>query len=109
MKPPAQVRIGSKVLPLKADSAACKAGGVTGQALIDDFYVIYDDHRPGEVLKDSILHELVHVIWSETSLCLRFPDAGNESDGEHIIRDLTPRLLALLRDNPRLVQYLTEK
>ena len=36
----------------------------------------------------------------------RYPDQEEDSDGEKIIMDLSPRILELLQRNPALVRYL---
>lgn len=53
------------------------------------------------VLRDTLLHETLHAIWST------FGIGGNEEEEEALIRRITPALLGVLRDNPELVEFLT--
>lgn len=46
--------------------------------------------------RNTILHESIHAILQEYEL-----------DSEELVRVLTPALLAMLRDNPQFVDYLT--
>jgi hypothetical protein len=46
--------------------------------------------------RNTLLHELMHAILQEYEL-----------DAEELVRVVTPALLALLRENPELVTYLT--
>lgn len=57
-------------------------------------------------IRDSLLHELLHAIWSESGLCCTI---GEERIEEHLVHTLASAILALLRDNPALVRYLTAK
>lgn len=46
--------------------------------------------------RNTVLHEMLHAILMEYEL-----------DSEEVVRVLTPALLAALRDNPHLIDYLT--
>ena len=46
--------------------------------------------------RNTVLHEMLHCILQEYDL-----------DSEEIVRVLTPALMAVLRDNPYLVDYFT--
>lgn len=57
--------------------------------------------------RDTVLHEVIHAICDIAGMGYLI---GVDDEGEErIIRLLTPWLLGLLRDNPRLVAYLLEK
>lgn len=58
-------------------------------------------------IRDSLLHELLHAIWQTTSL-YDLTDVGFKHE-EDVMRALTPKLLALLQDNPQLVTWFCEK
>lgn len=58
--------------------------------------------QPADGARDSLLHEVLHALASQTDL--------NRDWAEHdeaFVARLTPALLALLRANPALVQFLT--
>lgn len=49
-------------------------------------------------IRDTLMHEIIHAILQHY-----------EMDSEKTVRILTPALLSMLRDNPRLVSFLTEE
>lgn len=53
--------------------------------------------------RDTVLHEALHAVWTQTALDRKY----DEEAEEEAIWQLSPRILALLRDNPELVEYLT--
>lgn len=55
--------------------------------------------------RDTLMHEAMHAIFNMTGLDSIFSDV----DAEDYVSRLTPAILTLLRDNPGLVEYLTEK
>lgn len=54
---------------------------------------------------DTLLHEILHAIWRETSLNETI-DAEVE---EKIVRTLTTGLVGVLRDNPAVVRWLAKR
>lgn len=50
----------------------------------------------------TLAHELVHGMLHQTPLCMH-------PDEEQICNALAPMLIALIRDNPKLVEYFKEK
>lgn len=106
MKPPKAVRVGPHVfsVSLLPELSNAGAAGLTGT----DTQEIHVDAKLGPTVeREVVVHELLHAVWGQTFLTRRFPDNGSDSEGEGIICELAPRLLALLRDNPRLLTYLT--
>ena len=105
LKPPKKVRVGPfvyEITPIKEMGATDQAGGVdlSGQA------IIYDPGLHSMQERDTILHELLHCIIFQTPLRKTITDQEEE---ERLVWTLSPRILALLRDNPQFVKYLTEK
>ena len=49
---------------------------------------------------DTLIHECLHAIWSQVR--------RNKEDEEEIIAALAPRILSLIRDNPKLVRFLVQ-
>lgn len=67
---------------------------------------IWIRERMGPLMeKDTVLHELLHSIIDQLDIKRRFKDVEKDFE-EDVVYALTPRILALLRDNPRLVRYL---
>lgn len=59
------------------------------------------------ITRDTILHEIMHAVWDAFSVMTKTDHL--EDVEEHVIRHLSTGVLGVLRDNPRLVAYLTEK
>ena len=51
--------------------------------------------------RDTVTHEVLHALLS----C--FPHGMEEEAEEKFVASLSPHLLALLRDNPQLIKFLT--
>jgi hypothetical protein len=105
VKPPRAVKVG----PFKYGvHGLSQLHSITGDAGGVDHIkqeIIYHPEQADEQERDTILHELLHCLIFQTHLRKKF----EEAEEEELVWTLSPRLLALLRDNPRLVQYLTEK
>ena len=65
---------------------------------------VNDQQAPG-FLRDSLFHEVLHACWQHSGL---YDPEGKEHE-ERVVRHMTPRILDVLRSNPRLVAWLTEK
>ncbi len=85
-----------------ADTAG--AAGLCGK---DSQEIAIDSNLGPTVEREVVIHELLHAIWSQTFLDDKYPDQEANSKGEAIIDELSPRLLDLIRSNPKLVTYLT--
>lgn len=111
VKLPKRLRIGSFTWKLRYDNEATAASGTTGATMADQLTVIVQSKASGnakQVVQDTVLHEVLHAIWAQTYLKTDYPDSGNDSVGEKMISELSPHILALLRDNPKLVRFLTD-
>jgi len=64
------------------------------------------DQAPGQK-RDTLLHESLHAIVRQ-GFGSTF-EAVDKAFEEQVVSFFAPRILALLRDNPRLVAYLTER
>lgn len=58
----------------------------------------YDNFVSEQVKRETVMHELLHVLLEHTNI--------DSEMHEDIIRALSPLLLALLRSNPQLLEYL---
>jgi hypothetical protein len=67
--------------------------------------VLLDAGMTDELEKETLLHELLHAVWDCTGLSKRIDD----DQEEEVIRCLSPLVFGMLRANPDLVEYLTEK
>jgi hypothetical protein len=68
--------------------------------------IVIGKDQAHEMERDALLHETVHACFAQT------PMFENNEEGykheERVVQALTPRLLALLRNNPEFVKYLME-
>lgn len=102
MRPPGRIKLGGQTWTVitRAFDGDLNLYGRTRarQALIQ-----LDPDQSATQARDTMLHELLHACVSNTPLNL------SDEDEERVVRGITPWLLAALRDNPRLVAYLTER
>lgn len=66
--------------------------------------IVIDDRLVEGQKRDTVLHEVLHTVISNCGLS----DEWGVDKEEGIVRRITPGILAVLRDNPDLVAYLTE-
>lgn len=109
VKPPARVRVGPHIYRISTDPSVLRHY----EREVDHELDGYCDHanltiaikRPLEHTQqaDTVLHEVLHAICSQTGIT---HDTGGD-DEERLIQRLAPALLAVLRSNPSLVDYLT--
>lgn len=103
---PKKAKVGPHTYTLRAvenlESLTDQTGGVT----FSEAVIVYDPAQAHTQLRDTLLHELLHCVIFETPLRKELKDSEEE---EKLVWTLSPRILALLRDNPQLVAFLTEK
>ena len=58
----------------------------------------YDGTANKQVIKETILHETLHVIFEHTGV--------NQDQHEEIICAISPLILHVIRENPELISYL---
>ena len=109
VKTPRIVRVGPHKYDIVFDKEACVAANVVGVCLNDDARIILDPGLADTMKRETLLHELLHAVWYQTPLDRRYDDDAPDSVGEEIVYTLASRLLSLLRDNPKLVEYLTQE
>ena len=74
-----------------------------GSCVTDAQIIFIDAGLTDQAEKDTVLHEALHGAWSQTGLQKEY----TEDQQEAVIWALTPRLLAIIRDNPELIQWLS--
>jgi hypothetical protein len=77
---------------------------LSGLVVHRDAALFFSDDAAPEVLRDTVLHECLHAIFFSSGIYLIGQDDDIE---EKMCVQLTQWLLMLLRDNPKLVKYLT--
>ena len=76
--------------------------GNMGNCVTDAQQIIFDAGLTDQAERDTVLHEALHAVWSQTGLQKAF----TEEQQEDVIWQLTPRLFALLKDNPDFLVWL---
>lgn len=102
--PPSVIRVSPFDVRVIEDPNLSSIGGVLGAFGPDDGHILLDANQHDEVARDTLLHECLHAVWNQTHLKKRY----SEKAEEEIIWCLAPRILALLRDNPVLLRFLTD-
>jgi hypothetical protein len=74
-----------------------------GHTDLDNLTVIIGEKMPAGLARETLMHELLHVVCEVTGL----HEKWGKSKEERIVRRLSPMLLELLQRNPDLVKYLT--
>jgi hypothetical protein len=68
--------------------------------------ITYSAQPDIQQLRDVILHECMHALMYETGLGFELKDAPEDVTEERVVRSLATATLALLRHNPKLVDFL---
>lgn len=80
-----------------------------GEALVDTKEILIHLRvaKSDQMIRDALLHELLHVVSENIFKALGDMEETKFYDKEeHYIRLVTPRLNALLKDNPEIIKYL---
>ena len=108
---PRTVKIGPHTYRVKIDGAAVdRLAKEHGRPL--DAYTDFQDHtivmqRKQSDRRRTLLHETLHALLDLSGIDLRL-GSKKPPDDEEIIQSLDGMLLAVLRDNPTLLAFLTE-
>ena len=97
-----KVKVGHVRVSIKWEeglSRLCQVTGVSGTDLQD---VRIDDDLGPDVERETVLHELLHHAFTQTVLEKMFTDEQEEQ----IIWGLSPLILQMWRENPKLRDYL---
>lgn len=103
MRPPAYLYAGPHRLTFESDPVLSDEGKM-GEADTDRNTIRYAEGYPLSQEQESILHETLHVAFVQTGLR---DELGIEYE-EAVIGRLSPVLLQIVRDNPALIEYLTQ-
>jgi len=105
VKLPKHLSIAPFSYTVREDKDACVSAGVLGYCLEDVEVILIDPLSSPGALRDTLLHESLHAIWGQTTLNKKYSD----EEEEEALLALSPRILSLIRDNPKLVSFLTEE
>lgn len=105
MRPPKHIRFGAFTYAVKTNKAAqthLAAEGLLGKTRHTRQHLLIGTRQHAEQVRDTLLHECLHVVANQTATL------KNSVKQEDLILRWTPVLIAMLRDNPELVDYLVQ-
>lgn len=105
---PSHVTVGPHRITVRADADTgrlLREEDSRGDSRPDQLLIRLDTDRPHTAVAETLLHEVLHIVWNQTSM--RSSEACRDIE-EAAVQALTPWLLGVLRDNPELVAYLTD-
>jgi len=97
-----KVRIAPYDYEVQYDDNLSAAAAVLGVCMADTLTILIDPTSARQVMWETLLHEVLHGVWTQTPLDSIY--TGEQE--EQIIYCMTPRIVALLQDNPELVKLL---
>lgn len=100
---PESVRIDPFDYALQAREGWARDTGNSANCISDDQLILFDPNLSDQGLREVLLHEVLHGIWAQTGLSKRHDEAAEEE----IVWTLAPRLLSVLRDNPKFFRWVT--
>ena len=99
--PPKKVRVGPHIYRIRlVPDGILEGAGSDGTCQPRHLTIGLDANQPATAMADTLLHELTHALLATVKL--------DDDVEEAVALALAPGLLALLRDNPPLVAYLTD-
>lgn len=113
--PPTEVLIGHLLYEVSIDQAALDSasvengtGSYAGRSISSEQRITLSEHMAPDYARDTLLHEVLHS-------CLRASGYDPDEDAQAGVKDVEERtikamcgpLLATLRANPDLLEYLT--
>lgn len=105
MKPPEIIYIGPSDVPVRMKKRLSN-DTLVGEFLSSDTSIEVRTKQSPSGLRDTVIHEALHAILYLAGL-LNALELNHETE-ERLVVTLAPWLLALLRDNPKLVDFLLE-
>lgn len=104
---PKRLRLGWLHYRVVVDRATLRDHEANAVALTESATIVVDDERPHVIIAEHLLHEALHgLIHVHKSDLDRGPRDETE---ERYVAALAPGILGMLRDNPKLVAFLTAK
>jgi hypothetical protein len=101
---PATVAISPFDYRVRYEVGLSDKAGVSGLCNTDTLTIFIDGELPDALEPEVVLHEALHAIWTQTGLDKKYSD----EEEEEAVWQLAPRILALLRDNPRMVKWMID-
>ncbi len=113
MKAPDNIKVGYRVYDVTIDKDAinaCAANnaagfGHYGECNHEQLVITVDPDQADLMIRETILHEILHACCSITGIADELGDKLEES----VVMRLSPVIMGFLEDNPKTVAYLTGK
>lgn len=102
IKPPKMVHVGVSDYRIRQ----VKRLDVLGETDSNNAEILLKKAQAPSVLRDTLVHELLHAVVYASGY-FKVADLDRTSE-ENLVVTLSPWILAILRDNPDLVEYLTQ-
>jgi len=102
MKSPKKLHIEPFTYSVDKREGWARDTGNSANCISDDQLIIMDPNLSGQGERETLLHEVLHAIWAQTTLNKIHDDEVEEA----IVWTLAPRLLGFLKDNPEFVTWL---
>lgn len=106
---PSRVKVGHAKYKVRYEQNLASISGANGTCGEDVQEILIDPLMGPDMERDTVLHEILHAVFHLSDVRAHLPkdDNGDAKESEEkIIRPLATRLLELLQDNPKLVEYL---
>ena len=111
MKAPAKVKIGFRVYDVVVDKNAINACTAThgngvqyGECNHEHLIITVDPTQNPIMVQETMLHEILHACMS----LIGVSEEMDEKVEESLVLRLSPVLMAFMKENPRMVDYLME-
>jgi Zn-dependent peptidase ImmA (M78 family) len=108
---PKKVKVGHVRYTVRLEKGLAAIAEASGSCGEDMQLILIDDQLGPDQQRDTVVHELLHALFYAMNVKAFLPkEEGSDSKEleEKIVFGLATRLLEMLRDNPKLVDYLLE-
>lgn len=103
IKKPKTINLGAFVYKIIYHRKSGKDMGVT---FLDKKRIHIYKHESKQALRDTILHETVHILLEDLIENLEKMECPTEDKEEFLVRMITPKLLQLILNNPEFILWL---
>lgn len=105
---PKKVKVLGKTYTIEEDDGLMQDGHASGicKPWKTEIRVATAAELDPQQVRDCVIHEIFHAIFSETALTVDFKE---DEDEEKIVRRMATVWLAVMRENPQVTKFLMEK
>jgi hypothetical protein len=102
---PKKVSVGHVRYTVRIEKGLASIAGASGTCGEDMQLILIDDQLGPDQERETVLHELMHAIVHATGHRKALEEVDKNFE-ELLVYSMSVRLIELLRDNPKLVEYL---